>query len=91
MEGTSLTHRQINEKMARVVDRFEICVTMTWFGMVANAMSANSPGSLSTKVRRESGLRGIISQCVRIRDIPAGFRRGLQREERHTDGGDPAE
>jgi hypothetical protein len=51
MEGSSLTHRQINEKMARVVEQFEICVTTTWFGMVMNLMSANSPGSLSTKGR----------------------------------------
>jgi hypothetical protein len=36
MEWNNLRHRQINEKMARVVDQFEICVTMTWIGMVAN-------------------------------------------------------
>jgi hypothetical protein len=37
MERSNLKHRQINEKTARVVDQFEICVTMTGFGMVANA------------------------------------------------------
>ncbi len=32
----SLRHRQINEKMAMVVVHCEICVTVPWFGMVAN-------------------------------------------------------
>jgi hypothetical protein len=40
MEWSNLRQRQINEKTARVVDRFEICVTMTWFGMVANGTAS---------------------------------------------------
>ncbi len=35
-EWSNLKHPQINEKMAKVVDQFEICVTLTWFGVVAN-------------------------------------------------------
>jgi hypothetical protein len=31
MEVSKLSHRQVNEKMARVVDQFEICETMTCY------------------------------------------------------------
>ena len=80
MEGSSLRHRQINEKLARVVDQLEICMTMTWFGMVANAMSANSPGSLSTKLRLVTThyagqrLTAIWMQMHRIIDVFVTFR-----------------
>jgi hypothetical protein len=39
MEGSGLRHRQINERMARLVDQFEICVTMAWYGMVTNGIA----------------------------------------------------
>jgi hypothetical protein len=47
MGWSSLRHRQINEKMARVVDQFEICVTMSWFGMVANGTPLNRSAKMS--------------------------------------------
>jgi hypothetical protein len=53
MEWSNLSHRQINEKMAKVLDQFEICVTMTWFGMVANGTASTFP--CSTNVNPGSG------------------------------------
>jgi hypothetical protein len=46
MEGSGLRHRQINERMARVVDQFEICVTMAWYGMAGRRRGA--PETLRT-------------------------------------------
>ena len=60
MEWSNLRHRQINEKMARVVNQFEICVTMSWFGMVANGTALTFP--CSTNVTDcPSDNRGVMS------------------------------
>jgi hypothetical protein len=50
MEGSRLRHRQVNEKMARIVGQFEICVTMTCYkrALGDNAISFYpSPGKSS--------------------------------------------
>jgi hypothetical protein len=36
IDRSNLRLHQTNEKMARVGDQFETCVTMTWVGMLAN-------------------------------------------------------
>jgi hypothetical protein len=60
MESSNLRHCQINEKLPRVVDQFEICVTMTWFDMVANGTALTFPCSTNANDCRSDN-RGVMS------------------------------
>ena len=77
MEWSSLRHRQINEKMARLVDQLEICVTMTWFGMVANGTALTFP--FSTNVNPGPGNKNHwFVDCVLERKITDQLTLGVE-------------